>query len=106
MAAVLRPWLNRAMLLANIRADFDESGRLDGAVEAAGKAVFWKEKGVVTRQVRIWDASGIARVIQRLAQAARASRSGRRSEERRGGKGCVRTCRSRWSAYPLKKKKK
>ena len=77
MAAVLRPLLTRAMLLANIRADFDDSGRLEGAVEAAGKAVFWKEKGVVTRQVRIWDAPGIARVIQRLAQAERASRSGR-----------------------------
>ncbi|WP_242126852.1 DNA polymerase III subunit delta [Sphingobium sp. Sx8-8] len=77
MAAVLRPLLTRAMLLANIRADFDESGRLEGAVEAAGKAVFWKEKGVVTRQVRLWDATGIARVIQRLAQAERASRSGR-----------------------------
>src|SRR3546814_7881628 len=39
--------------------------------------LFRSEKGVVTRQVRIWDASGIARVIQRLAQAERASRSGR-----------------------------
>jgi DNA polymerase-3 subunit delta len=77
MAAVLRPLLTRAMLLANIRADFDQSGRLEGAVESAGKAVFWKEKGVVTRQVRLWDAPGIARVIQRLAQAERASRSGR-----------------------------
>lgn len=77
MAAVLRPLLTRAMLLANIRADFDQSGRPEGAVEAAGKAVFWKEKGIVTRQVRIWDANGIARVIQRLAQAERASRSGR-----------------------------
>src|SRR3546814_19500407 len=27
-----------------------------------------------------------------------------RSEQRRGGKGCVRTCRSRWSRYPYKKK--
>lgn len=77
MAAVLRPLLTRAMLLANIRADFDQSGRLEGAVESAGKAVFWKEKGVVTRQVRLWDAPGIARVIQRLAQAERATRSGR-----------------------------
>ena len=77
MAAVLRPLLNRAMLLANIRASFDESGRLDGAVEAAGKQVFWKDKAVVTRQVRLWDAHGIARVIQRLAQAERSSRSGR-----------------------------
>src|SRR3546814_12506520 len=29
----------------------------------------------------------------------------RRSEERRGGKECVRTCRSRWLAYHSKKKK-
>src|SRR3546814_11379383 len=28
-----------------------------------------------------------------------------RSEERRVGKECVRTCRSRWSPYPYKKKK-
>src|SRR3546814_21149402 len=27
-----------------------------------------------------------------------------RSEERRGGKECVSTCRSRWSPYPYKKK--
>lgn len=77
MAAVLRPLLTRAMLLANIRSSFDGSGRLDAAVEAAGKQVFWKEKGVVTRQVRLWDAQGISRVIQRLAQAERSSRSGR-----------------------------
>src|SRR3546814_11636843 len=29
-----------------------------------------------------------------------------RSEERRGGKECVSTCRSRWSPYNKKKKKK
>src|SRR3546814_16496547 len=29
---------------------------------------------------------------------------GRRSEERRGGKECVNTCRSRWAPYPEKKK--
>src|SRR3546814_12724435 len=29
-----------------------------------------------------------------------------RSEERRGGKECVSTCRSRWSPYHKKKKKK
>src|SRR3546814_14953845 len=29
----------------------------------------------------------------------------RRSEERRVGKACVRTCRSRWSPYPYKKNK-
>ncbi|WP_336968130.1 DNA polymerase III subunit delta [Sphingobium aromaticiconvertens] len=77
MGAVLRPLLTRAMLLANIRAEFDRSGRIDDAMDAAGKAVFWKEKGAVARQVRLWDAPGIARVIQRLSDAERASRSSR-----------------------------
>lgn len=77
MGSMMRPLLTRAMMLAHIRAQFDRDGRLDAAVEAQGRAVFWKEKGQVTRQARIWDAGGIARVIQRLSQAERASRSGR-----------------------------
>ncbi|MDO7835841.1 DNA polymerase III subunit delta [Sphingobium sp. HBC34] len=77
MASVIRPLLNRAMLIATIRDAFDASGRLEAAVESAGKAVFWKEKGLVSRQVRTWDAPGIARVIQRLLEAERATRSGR-----------------------------
>jgi DNA polymerase-3 subunit delta len=77
MAAVIRPLLTRAMLVAHIRLAFDGSGRLEQAVESAGKAVFWKEKGLVARQVRLWDASGIARVVQRLLEAERASRGGR-----------------------------
>ena len=77
MASVIRPLLTRAMLVANIRADFDASGRLDAAVEAAGKAVFWKDKGLVSRQVRLWDSAGAARVIQRLLEAERATRGGR-----------------------------
>ncbi|PZU12713.1 MAG: DNA polymerase III subunit delta [Sphingobium sp.] len=81
MASIIRPLLTRAMLIANIRADFDASGRLEAAVESAGKAVFWKEKGTVSRQVRIWDAPGAARVIQRLLDAERASRGGRGAGE-------------------------
>lgn len=77
MASVIRPLLTRAMLIATIRDAFDASGRLEAAVESAGKAVFWKEKGLVSRQVRTWDAPGIARVIQRLLEAERATRSGR-----------------------------
>ncbi|WP_300113995.1 DNA polymerase III subunit delta [Sphingobium sp.] len=77
MAAVIRPLLTRAMLLATIRDAFDASGRLETAVDQAGRAVFWKEKGLVARQVRLWDAPGIARVIQRLLAAERSSRGGR-----------------------------
>src|SRR3546814_19456867 len=37
--------------------------------------------------------------------AAQAPREAPRSEERRVGKECVSTCRSRWSPYQLKKKR-
>src|SRR3546814_11655129 len=42
------------------------------------------------------DGRGAARLIVRPES---------RSEERRVGKECVRTCRSRWSRYPSKKKR-
>src|SRR3546814_17032689 len=39
-------------------------------------------------------------LIQRLNRAAeKAAARAKRSEERRGGKECVRTCRSRWAPY-------
>src|SRR3546814_18819024 len=42
----------------------------------------------------------------RRRHRGRNRRHSARSEERRGGKECVSTCQSRWSPYPLKKKKK
>src|SRR3546814_18027168 len=41
-----------------------------------------------------------------LESSYAAALDGRRSEERRVGKECVSTCRSRWSPYHSKKKKK
>lgn len=81
VVSVLRPLLTRAMLIAQIRDVFDTSGRLDAAVESAGKAVFWKDKALVAGQVRLWDAPGVARLIHRLSQAERASRSGKGTAE-------------------------
>src|SRR3546814_4717856 len=43
------------------------------------------------------DEAGLALRLQLLAQARRIG--ARRSEERRVGKECVSTCRSRWSPY-------
>src|SRR3546814_3837477 len=48
---------------------------------------------------------GVTAVERRDDQTAGPARSGiSRSEERRGGKACVSTCRSRWSPYHYKKK--
>src|SRR3546814_4712378 len=38
-------------------------------------------------------------VVEQAASAQAAARASRRSEERRVGKECVSTCRSRWSPY-------
>src|SRR3546814_543956 len=75
--SVLWALLRRSHLIASIRAEFDRSGNLDAAMTSAGRAVFWKDKGVVQQQVRLWSASSIARVIHRLGQAERLSRSSR-----------------------------
>src|SRR3546814_13219562 len=46
----------------------------------------------------VWHANG---PVERGREPAPAEAGGdiQRSEERRGGKGCVSTCRSRWSPY-------
>src|SRR3546814_11995365 len=63
-----------------------------------------------TQQAATWGASriGVCRTTTRsCAWPRRARRHGSpRSEERRVGKECVSTCRSRWSPYHEKKNKK
>src|SRR3546814_13331302 len=50
--------------------------------------------------------SAIVLAVAARKQAAHAVHHLSRSEERRVGKGCVSTCRSRWSPYQYKKKNK
>src|SRR3546814_20248352 len=52
---------------------------------------------------RMHDEIG-ARLREELDYKREAAHTRLRSEERRGGKGCVSTCRSRWSPYHSKKK--
>lgn len=77
LASIFRPLLSRALMIATIRAEVDRGERLDAAMDSAGKAIFWKEKPVVQRQVKRWNAPAIARAIQRLSFAERATRDSR-----------------------------
>lgn len=77
LAAASRPLLARAMLIAQIHAEFERSGSMDRAMESAGRAIFWKEKGDVQRQVRAWNRDDVARLIHRLLDAERATRDAR-----------------------------
>src|SRR3546814_7271126 len=51
------------------------------------------------RLARLPDRRGRDRARARTVGPAIAAGAGARSEERRGGKECVSTCRSRWSPY-------
>src|SRR3546814_20000641 len=55
-------------------------------------------------EVAAAQAAAIRALLVRGFDAGQVGRARSSSEERRVGKACVRTCRSRWSPYPQKKK--
>src|SRR3546814_12810123 len=76
----------------------DEHGLADaGAAEQADLAAL----GVGSEEIDDLDAGDEDGALGRLVDEQGRVRvdGGRRSEERRVGKECVRTCRSRWSPY-------
>jgi len=74
LAAITRPLLSRAMLIAQIQAEFEKTGSMDRAMESAGRAIFWKDKPHVHRQVRNWNIAAVSRLMHRLLEAERATR--------------------------------
>ncbi|MPT48617.1 MAG: DNA polymerase III subunit delta [Sphingobium sp.] len=78
LAAVTRPLIGRAVLLGQIHADARRNGTSpDQAIEAMGKAIFFKEKGNITQQARSWPLPSIERLMHRLLDAERATRNSR-----------------------------
>lgn len=72
---LLRALLRRLVLLARLRADVERGDSAHSAVSKAGRAIFWKEKETVTRQVQHWRADALAKAIDRTVAAERALKS-------------------------------
>ena len=53
----------RAQLLARLRVDVEAGKSARQVVESQGKAIFWKEKDAITRQLDRWSAQRLARAI-------------------------------------------
>jgi DNA polymerase-3 subunit delta len=68
---LLRAALRRALLLARLRAAVDAGERPDAVMARQGKALFWKEKDGVERQLGAWDSATLARCLSRLMAAER-----------------------------------
>src|SRR3546814_11687092 len=71
----------------------------------------WPTVATHAAQFQFDSAASRHRAVQRVSKALAVivdqavEQAGNRSEERRVGKECVSTCRSRWSPYHKKKKK-
>lgn len=74
---VLRALVRRVLLLSALRAEYARSGSVEQAMATAGKAVFFKERGIVGGQVARWTPAALARAAERLAAAERDAKSAR-----------------------------
>lgn len=68
---LVRSLQRRLLMLAPIRARVERGERVDAVVAAMGKALFWKDKELVTGLLRKWDAAGLARLSARSGQLER-----------------------------------
>src|SRR3546814_15632259 len=67
----------------------------------------WQGEDISDKRILVWREQGVGDEIDFSRRYHRLSLPpGRRSEERRVGKECVSTCRSRWSPYHYKKNSK
>ena len=72
---VLRALFRRLILLAALRRDIDGGQSPAAAVEARGKAIFFKEKPAITDQASRWPSDRLAALADKLLAAERALKS-------------------------------
>ena len=68
---VVRALQRRLMMLAPARARIERGDRLDAVMTSLGKSLFWKDKALFERLLRLWDGKGLARVAERAGQLER-----------------------------------
>ncbi len=69
---LLRALSRRAVELLQLRAHVEQGRAIGRVMESHGRGIFWKEKTHVTRQLGLWDADRVARLVERLHNLERA----------------------------------
>lgn len=69
---LLRAVLRRLLLLAKLRAEVEQGNSTQSVIAKAGRAIFWKDKAVITDQVERWRSDALAIAINRASDAERA----------------------------------
>jgi DNA polymerase III subunit delta len=73
--ALIRAVLRRMMLLARLRAEVERGNSVPTVMASQGKAIFWKEKDAVSRQLGRWRSGLLAKSVSRLLEAERQVKS-------------------------------
>lgn len=68
---VLRSLQRRLLMLAPLRARVERGERSGDVMASAGKSLFWKDKPLVEKLLRHWDAGGLARAAERIGTLER-----------------------------------
>lgn len=71
----IRALAKRVQILVRLASQLANGGNARAIVEAQGKAIFWKEKGGVERQLKRWSPERLATLADRLLAAERAIKS-------------------------------
>jgi DNA polymerase-3 subunit delta len=58
-------------MLAPARARIERGDSPDAVMTAMGKSLFWKDKKLIGRLLRLWDADGLATVAERAGRLER-----------------------------------
>ncbi len=72
---LIRAVLRRLALLARLRAELESGQSAQEVIAKAGRAIFWKEKGIVTDQLRRWPSDALAIAVDRALEAERRLKS-------------------------------
>ena len=78
---LVRAMAIRAQLLARLRVEVEGGQSPSRVIEAQGKAIFWKEKDAVTRQLERWTAPRLAQAITALHRLERDLKSAQKPGE-------------------------
>jgi DNA polymerase-3 subunit delta len=69
---ILNQLLARLLLLARLRSAVEAGARPAQVIENNGRAIFWKDKPVITQQLQRWSGARLATVHERLLAVRRA----------------------------------
>lgn len=68
---VVRALQRRLLMLAPARARIERGERPNAVMTSLGKSLFWKDKTIFDKLLRLWDAKGLATIAERAGQLER-----------------------------------